>query len=136
MKPDRTFIPNLPVSDLRRTKAFWSAHGFSFNPQYTSENSVCIEMNERSKVMFVPVALFEKLTGKPVPDLSQSCAVTLAFTSETRKGVDEVIDKVLKAGGAKAHEPEDQGFMYDCGFLDPDGHAWSVYWVNPHAAQE
>jgi hypothetical protein len=128
------FIPNLPVTDLQRTKAFWTKLGFTLDSNMTGENSVCIEINETCRVMFVGTKFFESLTSKPVPDFDKTCAVTLSFTVESRSGVDELIRNVVSAGGTKAHEPEDQGFMYDCGFFDPDGHAWSVYWVNPGAS--
>jgi uncharacterized protein len=133
MSQSRMFIPNLPVTDPQRTKAFWTQLGFELNPQFTSENSVCIQLNENCNIMFVAAKFFETLTRKPVPDLFNSCAVTLSFTTDSRAGVDELIGKVVAAGGIKAHEPEDQGFMYDCGFFDPDGHAWRVFWINPAA---
>ena len=35
-----------------------------------------------------------------------------------------------------ARETHDYGFMYTRSFLDPDGHFWEVFWMDPAAAQD
>ena len=38
------------------------------------------------------------------------------------------------AGGtADANPPEDHGFMYQRTLLDPDGHVWEPFWMDPAA---
>jgi predicted lactoylglutathione lyase len=45
--PKMTFI-NLPVSDLPKTIAFYTALGFSFNPQFTDETGTCMIINDNT----------------------------------------------------------------------------------------
>jgi predicted lactoylglutathione lyase len=54
---------------------------------------------------------------------------------ENRSAVDDLISKALAAGGSKAHEPEDYGFMYQHGFYDLDGNGWGLVWMDPAAKQ-
>jgi predicted lactoylglutathione lyase len=37
---------NLPVKNLDRSIAFWTALGFSFNPQFTDENATSMRVGE------------------------------------------------------------------------------------------
>lgn len=43
--PAQIFV-NLPVKDLGRSVAFFTALGYSFNPQYTDENATCMIVGE------------------------------------------------------------------------------------------
>ena len=36
---------NLPVKDLERSKAFFGALGFGFNPQFSDQNAACMIVN-------------------------------------------------------------------------------------------
>ena len=46
---------NLPVRDLQQSKAFFSALGFSFNPQFTDEKAACMIIGADSFVMLPAV---------------------------------------------------------------------------------
>ena len=45
--------------------------------------------------------------------------------------MDSLIAKAVAAGGSTPHPPEDNGFMYDQGFEDIDGHLWNLVWMAP-----
>jgi uncharacterized protein len=53
------------------------------------------------------------------------------MSAESREGVDELADAALTAGGTKAKDPLDHGFMYGRSFHDLDGHHWEVMWMSP-----
>ena len=39
---------NLPVKDLTKTRAFWTALGFTFNEQFSDDKALCLVLNEGS----------------------------------------------------------------------------------------
>ena len=47
----RQIYGNLPVKNLERTKAFFTASGFSFEPKFSDENAVCMVIGENIFVM-------------------------------------------------------------------------------------
>jgi uncharacterized protein len=135
MSSTRMLFPNIFVSDLPRTLTFWAALGFEFNRQFTNDKAACMMVNEGCNVMMLTEAFFVGFTKKPVTDLSKSCEMTLCLTAENRDGVEDLVNKAIAAGGSKAGDPQDHGFMYGWSFYDPDGHHWEVVWMDPSAIQ-
>jgi predicted lactoylglutathione lyase len=43
--PQMIFV-NLPVRDLARSRRFFEALGFGFNPQFTDETAACMVISE------------------------------------------------------------------------------------------
>ena len=61
-----------------------------------------------------------------------SSEVSLALTCEDRGEVDRLVEAGAAAGGkADINPPEDHGFMYQRMILDPDGHVWEPFWMDP-----
>lgn len=54
----------------------------------------------------------------------------VALSADSKKGVDEMTDKALAAGGTKLRETEDLGFMYSRSFQDLDGHIWEIVYMD------
>jgi len=50
---DRKLFLNLAVEDLNKSKAFFSALGFTFNPKFTDENAACMVVNDDAFVMLL-----------------------------------------------------------------------------------
>jgi predicted lactoylglutathione lyase len=59
---------NLPVKDLKRSVDFFTALGFSFNPDYTDENATCMIVNDNAFVMLLVEGFFKTFTPKDVAD--------------------------------------------------------------------
>ncbi|HEY9354949.1 MAG TPA: glyoxalase, partial [Arthrobacter sp.] len=57
---------NLPVKDLKRSVGFFTALGFSFNPDYTDENATCMIINDDAFVMLLVEGFFKTFTSKDV----------------------------------------------------------------------
>ena len=53
----------------------------------------------------------------------------MALSIESREKVDDMINKVIEAGGKEAREPQDQGWMYSRSFEDIDGHLWEIIYM-------
>lgn len=132
--PTNIFV-SLPVKDLKKSVAFYEALGYKRNPQFSDETAACIVISDTISVMLASHEKFQELSPKPISDATKFCQVLLSLTCENREAVDAMVSKAVTAGGSKAHEPEDYGFMYQCGFYDPDGHGWGLTWMDPRKAQ-
>jgi predicted lactoylglutathione lyase len=129
---NKQIIFNLPVKDLEKSKAFFAALGFSFNPQYSSEQAAFMEIVEGSvRAMLMTEAFFQSFINKPVVDAKEGNEVIICLSCESRAEVDSLIAKATAAGARIPHPPEDHGFMYDQGFEDLDGHLWNLVWIAP-----
>lgn len=123
--PNQIFV-NLPVKDLDRSVAFFSALGFSFNPQFTDENATCMVVSDAIFVMLLVEPFFAGFTPRPVADAFAATEVLVALSCDSREEVDAMVAKALAAGGRTPMPAKDLGFMYQRGFEDPDGHLWEV----------
>lgn len=135
LQPRRTrmVFPNVPVRDLERTKAFFSALGFRFDARFTNEQGACMELNEQAYVMFLTEPFFKTFTKRELCDSSKNTELLLAIACDAKAEVDALVKKALEIGGSPAMPPQDQGFMYGWSFYDPDGHHWEVFWMDPDA---
>jgi predicted lactoylglutathione lyase len=129
----RKIFVNLPVRDLERSKAFFSALGFSFNPQFTNEQGACMVISEDIYAMLLVEPFFQTFTKKPVSD-GRSTEVLVCLSCDSRGEVDALVRKAVAAGATTPNAPQDHGFMYGHGFEDLDGHGWELMWMDPSAA--
>lgn len=129
----RYVFVNLPVKDVQRSMAFFSALGFSFEPKYTGETSACMIIDDNIFVQLLAESYFQTFTKKPVADATRSTEVLLALSCESRQQVDDTVAKAVAAGGAVARDPQDHGFMYVQAIEDPDGHIWELAYMDPGA---
>jgi uncharacterized protein len=131
----RKMFVNLAVQDLAKSKDFFSALGFRFNPTFTDDKAACMIVNAEAFVMLLTQPFFKTFTKRAICDTSQSTEGLLALSCESRDEVDATVKKAIAAGGRHAMEPQDNGFMYDWSFYDLDGHHWEVFWMDPKATQ-
>jgi predicted lactoylglutathione lyase len=129
----RKLFINLPVSDLKRSIAFFTKLGFSFDAGFTDENATCMIVSEQAYVMLLVEKRFKDFTKKQICDTKTSTEALFSFACDSRAEVDELVKTAIAAGGSQADEPQDHGFMYDWGFYDPDGHGWGVFYMDPSA---
>jgi uncharacterized protein len=129
----RQIFINLPVKDLDRSVAFFTALGFTFNPDFTDENATCMLVGENIFVMLLVEPYFQTFTGKPVADARQQTEVLVALALDDRAAVDALLGKVLAAGGSETQPARDLGFMYQRSFADLDGHQWEPFFMDPAA---
>jgi uncharacterized protein len=138
MRTDRRatkIFVNLPVTDLKKSMAFFAALGYSFNPQFTNETAACLVISEDIYAMLLREPFFKTFTTKEIVDARKGTEAIIALALDSRQQVDELVDKALASGGSPANETNDQGFMYGRSFQDPDGHIWEVIHMDPAAIQ-
>lgn len=130
---NRQIYVNLPVRDLQRSKTFFTALGYSFNPQFTDEKAACMVVGENIYVMLLSQPFFAGFTAKPVVDAREGTEVLVCLSCESRDEVDAMVKKAWAAGGKVPRTAVDHGFMYQHGFEDPDGHIWELAWMDEAA---
>jgi uncharacterized protein len=131
----RKMFVNLPVTDLVRTKAFYAALGFTFNPQFTNDMAACMIIGPDSCAMLLRHEFFGTFTKKAIADAHATTEVLVALSCETKAEVDAMLAQAIAAGGREPRDPQDHGFMYARSFEDPDGHIWEPFWMDPAHVQ-
>jgi predicted lactoylglutathione lyase len=131
--PTSIFI-SLPVKDVQKSTAFYEALGLKQDPKFASEATSCVVVSDTISVMLASHEQFQQISPRLIADPTKGCHVLLSLSLESREAVDGMVAKAIAAGGSKAHEPEDYGFMYQHAFYDLDGHGWGLTWFNPNAA--
>jgi predicted lactoylglutathione lyase len=120
---------NLPVKDVARSKAFFTALGFTQNTRMgdTDHFASFFIGDKKFVLMLFPEATFKSFTQHSVTDTTQSSEVLISIDAETPGEVDEMAKKAEAAGGTVYGKPgAKDGWMYGCGFTDLDGHRWNV----------
>lgn len=122
---------NLPVKDVQRSKLFFKKLGTTFVENETSEMFGIYLGKNKVQVMMFSHQQFEQFTQARVADLSHSGELLISMEAQSKKEVDELAEKVRKAGGTIFAGPETwQGWMYGFGFQDPDGHRWNMAFMD------
>jgi uncharacterized protein len=128
---------NLPVTDLERAKAFYTAIGFTINPAFTDHNAACVVVEEdHSYFMILVREFFQTFSDLPIGDPAVNPTVATAIFLDTREAVDQAVTDGLAAGGSEARPAADYGFMYQRQLTDPDGNLLEFGWMDPVAAKE
>ncbi|HLC96846.1 MAG TPA: VOC family protein [Candidatus Nanoarchaeia archaeon] len=128
--PRKIFI-NLPVRDLQKTIAFFTKLGFKFNPQFTNKNATCMIIEKNIFVMLLVEKFFRGfIPGREICDTEKSTEALLSLSADSRKEVDEMVKKVIAAGGEEYRNPQDYGWMYGRAFKDLDGHIWETGYMD------
>ncbi len=123
---------NLPVRDLDKSIEFFTALGYTFNPQFTDQNATCMIVSEdHIYVMLLVESFFKTFTTKPVADAHTSTEVLVCLSCESREAVDQMVRKAAAAGASTPRAPQDHGFMYQHGYQDLDGHVWELIYMDP-----
>jgi predicted lactoylglutathione lyase len=132
--PRKLFV-NIPVRDLQRSIDFFETLGFTFNTQFTDATATCMLVGEDAYFMLLTVDKFKDFSKRPVGDAQKETNALFAISVDSREEVDAFVKKAINAGGSRAADPQDHGFMYLWSFYDLDGHHWEVFWMDPSAVQ-
>jgi len=124
---------NLPVENLAKASAFYTALGFTPNAQFSDENASSFVISDTIHVMLLTKPFFKGFTNKEVADATATTEVITALSADSRAGVDDLADRALAAGGTPSKDPMDEGFMYSRSFQDLDGHLWEVMYMDMSA---
>lgn len=127
---------NLHVSDLARTRSFYTALGFEIDERFSDDNAVAVALGEGQVAMMLKRDFFQTFTDRALADPTQALQCLIAIELDSREAVDTVVQAALAHGGAEPRPPQDHGFMFQRTFTDPDGHAWEPFWMDAAALQD
>lgn len=125
-------VLNLPVADLARAEAFYTALGASKDPDFSDDSASGFSFSDTLHLMLLTHARFDGYSPRPRSDPSQTAQALFALKLGSRAEVDAFALRAAEAGGAAdPTPPQEHGFMYGRSFADPDGHVWEAFWLDP-----
>jgi len=121
---------NLPVSDVQRSMDFYTALGFTNNPQFSDEQGKCMVWSDTIFLMILSHDKFLSFTNKPIADTKTNIAALLSLSLESTDAMNAMMEKGLAAGGTEPTELRDYGFMQQRTIEDFDGHTWELFYMD------
>ncbi len=123
---------NLPVKDLSRSIDFFTKLGYTFNPKFTNDSATCMIISEHIYAMLLTEPFFKTFIDKEIADATKTTEVLICLTLGSKEEVNNIVQKAVDAGGKASREATDNGWMYQWGFEDLDGHMWEVFYSDPN----
>jgi uncharacterized protein len=121
---------NLAVRDLQKSMDFYTALGFTNNPQFSDNAGKCMVWSENIFVMLLTHEKFSAFTSKPIADTKSNIAGLFSLSVDSIDEVNKIMDNGLNAGGTEPNEMRDYGFMQQRTIEDMDGHTWEVFYMD------
>ena len=121
---------NLPVKDLQKSLDFYTALGFTNNPQFSDDTAKCMVWSENIFVMIMTHEKFKTFATKPLADTKSHLAGLFSLSLDSIDEVNNVVNNGLQAGGTEPNELRDYGFMQQRTIEDLDGHTWEVFYMD------
>ncbi len=126
----RQVFINLAVKDLQASLNFYTALGFTNNPQFSDDQGKCMVWSDTIFVMLLTHEKFSSFATKPLADTKTKLAGLFSLSVESLDEVNKIVENGLKAGGTEPHEMKDYGFMQQRSLEDFDGHTWEIFYMD------
>jgi len=126
----RQIFINLAVSDLQKSMDFYTALGFTNNPQFSDHTAKCMVWSESIYVMLLSHEKFSSFATKPIADTKSAVAGLFSLSFDSVEEVNTTMENGLKAGGTEPSEMRDYGFMQQRTIEDFDGHTWEIFFMD------
>ncbi len=121
---------NLAVKDIQQSMNFYTALGFTNNPQFSDDSGKCMVWSENIFVMIMTHEKFKSFATKPIADTKSSVAGLFSLSFDSFEEVNNAMSNGLKAGGVEPSEMRDYGFMQQRTIEDFDGHTWELFFLD------
>ncbi len=121
---------NLAVKDLQKSMNFYTALGFTNNPQFSDDSGKCMVWSENIFLMIMTHEKFKTFATKPIADTKSSLAGLFSLSLESINEVNNLMKNGLEAGGIEPNEMRDYGFMQQRTIEDFDGHTWEIFFMD------
>ncbi len=126
----RQIFVNLVVRDLQKSMAFYTALGFTNNPQFSDDTAKCMVWSDHIYLMIMTAEKFSSFTQKPIADTKQNIAALLSLSLSSVEEIHDKMNAGLAAGGVEPSEMKDYGFMVQRSIEDFDGHTWELFFMD------
>lgn len=121
---------NLAVTDLQKSMDFYTALGFTNNPQFSDDSGKCMVWCENIFVMLLTHEKFSSFTAKPIADTKSNIAGLFSLSTDSVDEMNSIMANGLNAGGIEPSEMKDYGFMQMRTIEDFDGHSWEIFYMD------
>ncbi|APA00142.1 VOC family protein [Flavobacterium commune] len=121
---------NLAVKDVQKSMDFYTALGFTNNPQFSDDAGKCMVWSENIFVMLLSHEKFASFATKPIADTKSAVAGLFSLSVDSVDEVNNIMTNGLKAGGTEPNEMRDYGFMQQRTIEDFDGHTWEIFYMD------
>lgn len=121
---------NLAVKNIQKSMDFYTALGFTNNPQFSDDNGKCMVWSDSIFLMIMLPEKFKSFATKPLADTKSSLAALYSLSLDSIDEVNAMMNNGLKAGGTEPHEMRDYGFMQQRTIEDFDGHTWEIFYMD------
>lgn len=123
---------NLAVKDVNKSMNFYTALGFTNNPQFSDETSKCMIWSENIFVMIMTHEKFKIFTKKTLADTKGNIAGLFALSVESTDEVNKILENGLSIGGIEPMpmHTTDYDFMHLRRIEDYDGHTWEIFYMD------
>lgn len=126
----RQVFINLAVKDVEKSMAFYTALGFTNNPQFSDDTGKCMVWSETIFVMILSHEKFASFITKPIAETKTAVAGIFSLSVESVEEVNSIMTNGLEAGGIEPNEMRDYGFMQQRTIEDFDGHTWEIFFMD------
>ena len=121
-----------PSRTSKRSKAFFAALGFSFNPQFTNEQGACMVIADNIYAMLLGRDVLPDLhraSRSPTRARAPRCWSASRATAAPRSTT--LVEKAVAAGGKpRARRRRTTASCTSHGFEDLDGHTWELVYMD------
>ena len=121
---------NLAVKDLQKSMDFYTALGFTNNPQFSDNSGKCMVWCDNIFVMILTHEKFATFATKPIADTKTNLAGLFSLSVDSIEEMNIVVNNGIEAGGIEPTEMKDYGFMQQRTIEDFDGHTWEVFYMD------
>ena len=121
---------NLAVKDVQQSIDFYTALGFTNNPQFSDDSGKCMVWSDNIFVMLLTHEKFATFATKPIADTKSAVAGLFSLSVDSIDEVNKIVTNGLQAGGTEPSEMKDYGFMQQRTIEDFDGHTWEVFYMD------
>ncbi len=121
---------NLAVKDLQKSMDFYTALGFTNNPQFSDDSGKCMVWCDTIFLMILTHEKFKIFATKPLADTKTKLAGLFSLSFDSMDEVNTLMANGLSAGGTEPNEMRDYGFMQQRTIEDFDGHTWELFYMD------
>jgi hypothetical protein len=121
---------NLAVQDVQKSMEFYTALGFTNNPQFSDESGKCMVWSESIFLMIMNHEKFASFATKPIANTKLNLAGLFSLSVSSVDEMNTMMTNGLNAGGIEPNEMRDYSFMQQRTIEDFDGHTWEIFYMD------
>ena len=93
---ERQIFINLAVKDVQKSMDFYTALGFTNNPQFSDDAGKCMVWSENIFVMLLTHKKFASFATKPIADTKSNLAALYSLAMDSLDEVNHLMERGLK----------------------------------------